>query len=233
MSDAAIDKSKGEAANSLEKGNGDLREDLRRELLRRGEADKAARTAAADGGQEALRRVQMIDDENAAWLQGVIETVGWPGRSGFGEEGADAAWLLAQHADRRPSLQRRCLKLLEQAVAAGEAPARHLAYLTDRVLLASGGLQIYGTQMKALDGRFVTCRLRDPETVDARRASIGLETLQASLDRALRSYGPPTPARMPCPTCGEEIEVWLPELGGRVTVRCPACRSAATIRPKL
>jgi hypothetical protein len=38
-----------------------------------------------------------------------------------GEDGAHAAWLLAQHADRDPAFQRRCLDLLTQAVAGREA----------------------------------------------------------------------------------------------------------------
>jgi hypothetical protein len=206
--------------------------DLLQELLRRRDADQVARSAVGRGGQDAFRRVLTIDDDNAAWLETVVDSVGWPGRSLVGEEGAHAAWLLAQHADRHPPLQQRCLKLLEQSVAAGEASATDLAYLTDRVLLASGRLQIYGTQLTAQNGRFVACRLRDPETVDHRRASVGLETLEASLDRARQAYGAPTPACLLCPSCNEEIEVWLPEMGGRSTVQCAACHSVITIRPR-
>src|SRR5947207_306251 len=141
------------------------------ELLRRRDADQSARSAVPQGGRDAFQRALAVDEDNAAWLDKVLDTVGWPGRSLVGEEGAHAAWLLAQHADRRPGLQRRCLQLLEAAVAAGEAAAADLAYLTDRVLLASGEAQIYGTQFTAQDGRYVACRLRDPKTVDDRRAS--------------------------------------------------------------
>jgi hypothetical protein len=208
-------------------------QDLRQELLRRRDADQAARVAVRGGGRDAFRRVLTIDDENAAWLETVVDTVGWPGRSLVGEDGAHAAWLLAQHADRRPFLQQRFLKLLEQAVGAGEASATDLAHLIDRVLLASGRPQAYGTQLTAQDGRLVACRLHDPETVNDRRASVGLETLEASLERALRLNGPPAPAPFLCPSCQEEIEVWLPEIGGRSTVKCPACQSVTTIRPSI
>jgi hypothetical protein len=75
-----------------------------------------------------------MDDDNTAWLRTAIDEYGWPGRTLVGAEGAHAAWLIAQHADRSPAFQRRCLKLLENAVAAGEAEAADLAYLTDRVL---------------------------------------------------------------------------------------------------
>jgi uncharacterized protein DUF6624 len=201
---------------------------LLKELLKRRDVDQAARSALAVG-REVLARVLKIDDDNAAWLATIVDTVGWPGCALVGVEGSHAAWLLAQHADRHPSLQRRCLKLLEAAVVAGDASPTDLAYLTDRVLLASGGLQMYGTQMTARDGRFAACRMRDPETVDNRRAAVGLGTLAAQLHQALACYGPPAPSPMLCPTCGGEIAVWLPEIGSRSTVKCPSCHAVMTV----
>jgi hypothetical protein len=208
---------------------GERYRDLLKELLERRDADQAARSALV-GGQEGFVRVLQIDDANAAWLSEVVDTMGWPGRTLVGDEGAHAAWLLAQHADRYPLLQRRCFKLLEEAVAAGDASPTDLAYLTDRVLLASGKPQTYGTQMTAQDGRFIAARLRDPETVDDRRASVGLGALEAQLHQALDLYGPPAPSPILCPTCREKIEVWLPEIGGRSTVQCPSCHSVTTVR---
>ena len=58
-----------------------------------------------------------------------------------------------------PAFQRVCLELLGQAVQAGEADARQQAYLTDRVLLAEGNQQLYGTQF--LDARPTPFRLLD------------------------------------------------------------------------
>src|SRR5439155_1758694 len=82
-----------------------------------------------------------------------------------GEDGAEAAWLLAQHADRDPAFQRRCLDLLAEAAARGEASWMHVAYLTDRVLLAEGKPQEYGTQATGRDGRYVARDLRDPDSL--------------------------------------------------------------------
>jgi hypothetical protein len=211
---------------------GNLRQDLREELLRRRDLDQSARSAFRSNAREQVVRLVQIDDDNIAWLEQVVDAVGWPGRSRVGEEGAHAAWLLAQHADRHPALQQRWLTLLEQAVADGEASPADLAFLTDRVRLAQGELQVYGTQMNARDGRFVACRLGEPETVDLRRASVGLDTLEAQLQHMLDLDGPPTPARILCPTCRAEIEVWLPELGGRSTIACPSCQSVATIKAR-
>ena len=53
----------------------------------------------------------------------------------------------------------------------------NLAMLTDRVLLAEGKHQIYGTQFVIRDGEWVPLRLEDEENVDDRRAEVGLPPL--------------------------------------------------------
>jgi len=215
--------------------NGSLGLDLLEQLLRRRDADQTARSAllngTADRHQVALARIQAVDDDNAVWLRHVLGAWNWPGRSLVGDEGSHAAWLLAQHADRDPELQQLCLKLLNDAVENGEASAVDLASLTDRVLLAKGENQIYGTQISVNDGQFVAHRLSDPETVDERRESVGLDRLDCFLRHVFDLYGPPSPARIKCPSCFGEIEVWLPELGGRAEFKCASCHGAGTIRP--
>ena len=217
--------------------------ELRAELLRRTERDQAARRAAAADHREArvIRRdagagagegqppIEAVDAANLPWLRQVIAEFGWPGRSLVGTDGAHAAWLLAQHADADPAFQRQCLDLLAGAAAAGEATGAELAYLTDRVALAEGRPQEYGTQAEARDGRWVPRRLRDPDAVDARRAAVSLGPIAEYLDRIAADYGPPRPAVLPCPQCGADIEFWLPDEGEELQVRCDKCGRAVTI----
>jgi len=105
-----------------------------------------------------------VDAENLPWLKQTIAHKGWPTRSMVGDEGAHAAWLLVQHADSDPAFQRHCLDLLIVAAADGEAGQQAVAYLTDRVHLAEGRPQEYGTQVIAREGRWIPRRLRDHET---------------------------------------------------------------------
>ena len=94
-----------------------------------------------------------------------------------GEDAALAAFLMVQHADRDPDFQKKCLPLLEAAVQATEASGSHYAYLTDRVLLAEGKPQRYGSQFQTVDGKSVPLPLEDPDNVDARRQAVGLRPM--------------------------------------------------------
>src|SRR6516225_2415670 len=123
----------------------------------------------------------------------MITDIGWPGRSIVGDDGADAAWLLVQHADHDPAFQRQCLELLTVAARHGEATNAQVAYLTDRVLLAEGKPQEFGTQTTGRNGQWVPCDLRDPGHVDQRRAAMSLGSLADNLARITEEYGPPTP----------------------------------------
>jgi hypothetical protein len=161
-----------------------MNEELRAELLRRVAADQEARHALD------VELMMAADGENLPWLRQVITEVGWPGQSLVGEDGAHAAWLLAQHADSDPIFQRRCLDLLTAAVERGEAAIAQQAYLTDRVLLHEGKPQEYGTQAIVRDGRFEPTKLRDPSQVDQRRASVGLGSLAEYLAGMAADYAP-------------------------------------------
>ncbi len=147
--------------------------ELRAELVRRHDIDQATRAAYA-GTPAEMARLMEIDSDNTTWLETVVEQAGWPGISLVGEDGAHAAWLLAQHADLKPAFQRRCLELLQRAVEHGEASTTALARLTDRVLFAS----------------------RDPRQ-PTRRACPGCGQL---LDICLPVPG--ATARFKCPACG-------------------------------
>jgi hypothetical protein len=136
-----------------------------------------------------------------------------------GEPASHAAWLLAQHADRDPEFQRQCLDLLVAAATAGEASPCDVAYLTDRVYLAEGRPQEYGTQVTARDGRWVPRRLRDPDHIDDRRSAVGLEPLADYLTR----FGEAQPNTLPCQACGTIIEFWMPDPGQRIQLACPGC----------
>ncbi len=103
-------------------------------LTRRDEDQRVRRQVSGFVGQPEARvpdelpaKWERVDSANTAWLGELLATRGWPGRTLVGDDGAQAAWLLAQHADREPGLQQAFLDALREAVGSGEASPAHLA----------------------------------------------------------------------------------------------------------
>jgi hypothetical protein len=189
-------------------------EALRAELLRRVEKDQVARRAMdLDGMREA-------DAENLPWLKAVVAERGWPGSSLVGADGAHAMWLMVQHATEDLAFMRQCLDLLAAAVAAGEASVTDQAFLTDRVLLHEGGQQVYGTQMTRRGGKWIADNLRDPDTVDERRAAVGMGPLA---ERLASFKGSTETARIKCSDCDAWTPFEPPDVDDTVTVTCTGC----------
>lgn len=164
-----------------------FRADLANELHRRADTDQRARHRCIQTGEH--ENLARIDAENTAWIKTVLAEHGWPGTTLVGEQGADEAWLLVQHADHDPDFQHQALQQLKAAVEAGDAHPRHLAYLTDRVLASAGKPQLYGTQYTEEDNRLRPQPVHDPEHLDESRAAMGLETAAAYDHRMQKRYG--------------------------------------------
>jgi hypothetical protein len=142
---------------------------LHDELLAMLERDQLGRSGGADpeGDRARTRRLSEILDQH-----------GWPGFDLVGEDGEDAAWAIAQHSDLDPEVQARALELLRAAVAAGQASPGNLAYLEDRVAVAAGRPQRYGTQVGCgPDGPEPATPLADAAAVERLRADAGLDPL--------------------------------------------------------
>jgi hypothetical protein len=157
-----------------------LDEPLRKELLRMVKEDQEARAAIIHERQPdaaAVQKVQDIDKKNTARMKAIIDKHGWPGHSLVGKDGAHAAWLLVQHADKDRAFQKRCLQLLERAVQAKEATGVDLAYLTDRVRIGEDKKQVYGTQFREVDGKMEPFPIEDEANVEKRRKEVGLGSL--------------------------------------------------------
>jgi hypothetical protein len=118
--------------------------------------------------------------KNTTRLKQIVADWGWPGYELVESDGAQAAWLIAQHSEHDPDFQAQVVELLEVAVRRNQADMQHLAYLTDRVRLAQGLPQIYGTQFM---GGTRLLPVEDVANLDARRAKIGFPPIADYLEQ--------------------------------------------------
>ncbi|WP_406149534.1 DUF6624 domain-containing protein [Streptomyces anulatus] len=167
-----------------------LRPDIARELVDR--ATKAATRRAGrvrnhlDGVH--LGQGRHSDHADANWLRRILAEYGWPGHRLVGPDAARAAWSIALHSDDQPDFQRTATVLLERAAKAGDARIDHWAHLHDRALITSGRAQDYGTQLLLNPEGITLCPLRAPESVDGRRATVGLPPITVALEAVRRRY---------------------------------------------
>lgn len=186
---------------------------LRGQLMELHERDQQARAAVVEAmrnaervggairfdekGTAAMHAMTAIDAESSAFLKDMIDEHGWPTYDMVGEDGAKAAWLLAQHADAQPELQQRVLGLMEPLIKQEQASGALYAMLTDRVLTGKGEKQVYGTQFgDDNDGVLRPLPTIEWDTVDDRRAAVGLAPIAeyaASLGETYGQHADTTP----------------------------------------
>lgn len=153
-----------------------------RQLLGRmiaGDQATRAGLAKASGAerQKLLVAMREIDKENIVKIKKIFDEVGFPDVQMVGRDGVSTAFLLVQHATDDPVFQRRALELAKPLVESRQMSKQQYAALTDRVLLAEGKQQYYGTQVEIVAGKAVAKSLSDPDEVDSRRASMAMGPL--------------------------------------------------------
>ena len=175
---------------------GETLPELRSEIAARVVTDQAVqqelseRIQAQQPVDAPVARRDSVFHANLEWMRVVLAQHGWPGRRLVGDEGSHGAWLLLQHADQDTALQHTALRLLEGAVRSGDASARDLAYLTDRVRVAEGRPQVYGTQLEYDSRGCASPRPSvEPAQLDARRASVGLEPVAQYVQQTMAALG--------------------------------------------
>jgi hypothetical protein len=194
--------------------------DVRRELLAMAARDLSVRMELAADGSLFHRyhpRMQAVHDANAARLAVIMDGHGWPGEPQVGRDGAEAAWLIAQHAIAQPAMQRAALTALWEATRRGEVPALQAAMLEDRIRAFEGRPQRYGTQFDwDANGELSPLPIEDTDGLDDRRRMLGLLPLEQELAerrRAMTEGREHPPADWPARQ--REMDAWLRAVGWR------------------
>ena len=163
-----------------------MRTELRMRLLALRQRDEQVRDELSANGSlydGYHPRMEEVHRQNALQLRTVIDEVGWPNEELAGPDGAEAAWLVAQHAIGEPDFMRNCRTLLEEASSQGKIPMWQFAYIDDRIRVYEGKPQHFGTQIDLRPDGAVVSELESPQEVDSRRREIGLPPLAIALAR--------------------------------------------------
>jgi hypothetical protein len=123
------------------------------------------------------------DSLNLIKVKSILDKYGWLGADVVGRQGNLTLFLVIQHADL--ATQEKYLPMIREAVKNGKAPGNYLPLLEDRVAIGQGKKQIYGSQIGTdmKTKQYYVLPLSDPDSVDKRRAEVGLQPLAEYLQR--------------------------------------------------
>ncbi len=160
-------------------------ENLNRLFLERRERDQWVRSQSFVDSlrkenklHEMSKIVFSTDSINMCFLDSIIDShKQWTGYGLIGSNGDNAAWLIAQHADRFIDFQEKCYEYLLESYQNYNTNPNNVAYLYDRIMINKGLKQKYGTQMRIIDEKVEFINLEDFENVDKYRSCFILPPL--------------------------------------------------------
>ena len=121
--------------------------------------------------------MDLADSINVIQVESIIKKYGWLGSEKIGSQANSTLFMVIQHSGL--SIQTKYLPFMREAVKKGNAKAKSLALLEDRVAIFQGEMQNYGSQIfwSKITNKYFILPLADPNNVDKRRAEVGLEPL--------------------------------------------------------
>lgn len=130
------------------------------------------RKMQTDEFRNTIIQMKKIDAENLDKVKSILDNYEWP--ENLTQQANQTIFLVIQHADLET--QKQYLPLVRKAVEEGKTLPSNLALLEDRMALREGKKQIYGSQVfiDSETGNKYVQPLKNPETVDERRAKVGL-----------------------------------------------------------
>lgn len=109
-------------------------------------------------------------------LTEILDKYGWLGISQVGRLANATQWTILQHGSI--ASKEKYAPLLKESVLKNESQAIHYARLIDRMLINANKPQLYGSQVNYEPPTPTFFPIKDPETINKRRAELGLGTIQ-------------------------------------------------------
>lgn len=119
--------------------------------------------------------MELVDQKNQQVVISILEKCGFPSAEEAGRQGFDAIFFVMQHSDG--GIMGHYYPQIAAAVDRGEITKSAFALMQDRLLMYNGYKQVYGSQIMN-DHLY---ELQAPETVNERRAAVGLEPIETYL----------------------------------------------------
>lgn len=150
---------------------------LQKQLLAMREKDQSIRmrdiNASPKEQPELAKQMESTDIRLTSKLKQIVAAHGWPTIALVGAKASEAAGLILIHS-RDHDWQAQLLPSLQQLAEQEKIFGDQVATLTDKILVARGKPQRFGTQFKFANGKMIIEPVEDPQHLEERRAKYGL-----------------------------------------------------------
>lgn len=137
-----------------------------------------------------MARQAVLDLGNLEKVERILKRYGYPGKSRVGEKHQSTVFLVIQHSTLE--VQERYYSTIKAAVVSKQLSPGTLALLEDRINVARGKPQIYGTQLRETISGSKILPILDEKNVDERRKKLGLPGLSSYYSKWGIKYKVPT-----------------------------------------
>lgn len=159
---------------------------LRKELSAIFDKDQQYRTLIVEKKYHNTKQLDSLwtlqdeaDSINLLKVERILEEYGWPSKNLVGTGKPNMAiYIVLQHSP--PAILKKYLPMAIQAVKTGGIRKMDLVYMIDRDSTYENKFQVYGTQLSkdTVNNTWVFSPIIDPDHVDERRKSVGLEPME-------------------------------------------------------
>jgi antitoxin component of RelBE/YafQ-DinJ toxin-antitoxin module len=151
---------------------------LQQQLLNMAQQSQQIQLALKSDATEALKSMAAdISQLHTQTLNQIVQLQGWPTKAQVTEEGVRAAFSLASHSNNL-SFQQNMLPFIIQSYMDKQGLGGEVvAIFTDKVSIAQGKSQVFGTQADLIAGEVVFLPIENGDSVEQLRAQMGLPSL--------------------------------------------------------
>lgn len=144
-----------------------------------------ARQAYIEGTRHHFDR---IDGANSDRLQELLREISWAELVALSPAAGEQAFSLISHSNDT-AFKRRMIAAFEPLARAGQMPGDRFAMLVDDVAMEEQRPQVYGTNFRCLDGVYQPHPTEAMDQLNARRAAIGLNSIEEYTASVRSAYG--------------------------------------------
>ena len=152
---------------------------LQKQLLNMAQQSKQIQAAQKSDASEVLKNIAAdISQLHTQTLNEIVQLQGWPTKEQITEEGVKAAFALVSHSNNLHFQQDMLPFIIQSYMDKQGISGEAVAIFTDKVYIAQGKNQVFGTQADLIGGEIVFFQIENEDSVDQLRAKMHMSPLK-------------------------------------------------------